>query len=65
MKDVSEFFLKEGFALASRSLLVNLSHVKSFGGDEVAVENERLPIARPYRQSFLGALTAFVGGGAQ
>lgn len=65
VKDVSEFFLKEGFAFASRSLLVNLSHVKSFSGSEVVVETERLPIARPYKQSFLSELTAFVGGGAQ
>ena len=62
MKEISEFFLKNSFALASGSLLVNLAYVEEFQGGEVIVNGEKFVLARKYKTDFINELTEYMGG---
>ncbi len=63
LKDIAEFFVGNGFAFLSGSLLVSLPHVDSFKGSEIKINGELLPIARAYKSKFLQQLSAYIGGG--
>lgn len=63
MREVTEFFTTNGFAFLSGSLLVNLTHVDSFKGNDISICGEVLPITRIYKAAFLQALAKSVGGG--
>ena len=65
MKEINEYFVENGFAHISGSVLVNLSHVDAMRGGDVTVAGTLLPVARAYRSGFMQALTGFIGGGAR
>jgi len=62
MKDIEGDFLEQGFAYVNSSLLVNLSFVTRFKGNEVIVEEEEFSVARAYRNDFWRRLASFAGG---
>ena len=64
MKEVSLFFVQNGFCHISGAVLVNLRYVEAANRTDVTVAGEMLPLARSYRQDFMDALTSFIGGGS-
>lgn len=63
MSEAEEVFRGKNFARCSTSFLVNLARVTSVRRDTVLVGRAELPLSRTKKQSFLDALTLFVGGG--
>ena len=62
LNSASETLSPYHFALANACYLVNLSHVRGVSGNEVVVDEERLPISKGKRKSFLGELALYYGG---
>ena len=62
LRNVENFFKERGFAAANGSLLLNLSHVKAYRGNEVVVDEETFTVSRLYKQDFFEALSLFIGG---
>lgn len=50
------------FALANASYLINLEHVRGIEGNNVVVGDERLPMSKGKRKSFLSELALYYGG---
>lgn len=50
------------FSLANACYLVSLSHVRGIEGNEVVVDDEKLPISKGKRKSFLSDLALYFGG---
>ena len=64
MKEMEERLGKYYFVRCNVSYLVNLAHVSGIEGDMAVVGDERVPISRQKRKSFMAALSEYMGGGA-
>ena len=62
LASVSETLRDQHFALANACYLVNLLHVKGIEGSDVRVGEERLPISKGKRKTFLTELASYYGG---
>lgn len=52
------------FGRCNSCYLVNMKHITDFGGDWVTVGGDKLKVSQTKKQSFLGALAKYFGGGA-
>ena len=63
LMDIQDDFLGNGFSKINRSIIVNLSKIDGYGRDDIRIGNEKLPLSRIYRTSFLAELNTFLGRG--
>lgn len=63
MAEAEEMFRGKNFARCSTSFLVNLARVTRVRRDAVFVGSVELPVSRTKKQSFMDALTLFIGEG--
>lgn len=63
MKDMEAQLAPFHFCRSSVSFLVNLARVTGISGDDVLLDDIRLPISRQKRKEFIAALTVYIGGG--
>ena len=61
MKEIQEYFLASHFALINSSVLVNLSMVDEWKGNEIKVTEQMFVISQKYKREFLDRLTAYMG----
>ena len=61
MKEIQEYFLASHFALINSSVLVNLSMVDEWKGNEIKVAEQMFVISQKYKREFLDRLTAYMG----
>lgn len=62
MKNMESKLKKYYFERCNVSYLVNLAYVSSIRGDMVVVGEEKLPISRQKRKTFISILTKYIGG---
>lgn len=62
MKDMEAQLAPFHFCRSSVSFLVNLARVTGISGDDVLLDDVRLPISRQKRKEFVAALTLYIGG---
>lgn len=63
MKNMEKRLEKSYFQRCNVSYLVNLAHVSAINGDMAVVGEERVPVSRQKRKTFVAALTNYIGGG--
>lgn len=63
LEDIQGEFLLNGFSKINRSIIVNLSKIDDYGRDDVRIGDEKLPLSRVYRSSFVADLNNFLGRG--
>ena len=61
MKEIQEYFLAGHFALINSSVLVNLSLVDEWKGNEIKVAEQMFVISQKYKREFLDRLTVYMG----
>lgn len=61
LQEVEPYLIKNGFFKCSRSLIVNLRHVKEVEDLEITVGGDKLILARRRKKEFMQALTEFYG----
>lgn len=61
MKEIQEYFLAGHFALINSSVLVNLSLVDEWKGNEIKVAERMFVISQKYKREFLDRLTVYMG----
>lgn len=64
MKEMEKRLGRSYFVRCNVSYLVNLTHVSGIEGDMVIIGNERVPVSRQKRKTFLAALSEYLGGKA-
>lgn len=63
MRNIIDALTKEGFAMASTTLLIHLSHVDSFQENCVLMGKRSFYIGRKYRKEFFHALSTYLSEG--
>ena len=61
MKEIQEYFLASHFALINSSVLVNLSMVDEWKGNEIKAAEQMFVISQKYKWEFLDRLTVYMG----
>lgn len=61
MKEIQDYFLAGHFGLINSSILVNLSMVDEWKGNEIKVEGQTFTISQKYKKEFLDRLTVQMG----
>lgn len=61
MKEIQDYFLASHFALLNSSILVNLSMVDEWKGNEIKVVDQKFVISQKYKKEFLDRLTMQMG----
>lgn len=61
MKEIQDYFLAGHFGLINSSILVNLSMVDEWKGNEIKVEGQTFTISKKYKKEFLDRLTVQMG----
>ncbi len=54
MKEIQDYFLAGHFGLINSSILVNLSMVDEWKGNEIKVEGQTFTISQKYKKEFFG-----------
>lgn len=63
MKNMEQKLQGFYFERCNVSFLVNLAHVGAISGEMAQVGEDRLPVSRQKRKTFIAALTKYLGGG--
>lgn len=61
MKEIQEYFLASHFALVNSSILVNLSMVDEWKGNEIKAAGQTFVLSQKYKKEFLDRLTLQMG----
>lgn len=61
MKEIQEYFLASHFALVNSSILVNLSMVDEWKGNEIKAAGQTFVLSQKYKKEFLDRLTMQMG----
>ena len=61
MKEIQEYFLASHFALVNSSILVNLSMVDEWKGNEIKATGQTFVLSQKYKKEFLDRLTMQMG----
>ena len=61
MKEIQDYFLAGHFGLINSSILVNLSMVDEWKGNEIKVRGQTFTISQKYKKEFLDRLTVQMG----
>lgn len=61
LRELEEKLISHHFLRCNNCYLVNLRHIRSVEDNVVIVGEDRLPISRPKKKSFLDGLTEYLG----
>ncbi len=64
-KKIEDAYLPKGFAVSHRNFLVNISHIKAIGADEILLDNDRqLPVSKRCLRPLRDAFNKYLANGA-